>query len=241
MAPHRGTVAFEHPDRIPRGPERDNEAMTKSVAHPERINRFAEQWVHGWAIARSTPAPVRVPHGYRLDVGLPGHRTRHVLTDPGPVARLSRILTAPDTWLKVCGPREAAVSTLDPRWRVGETEYLMTVELSPDPVPAPDHYTVKVTESHRCFQARAWSATGTEAASSIMALHAGTAVFDRVVTDPDHRRRGLGRALMNTLGRAAFDQGAEHGLLVATDDGRGLYERLGWELVCPVTPARLMG
>jgi ribosomal protein S18 acetylase RimI-like enzyme len=49
-----------------------------------------------------------------------------------------------------------------------------------------------------------------------------SAVFDRIETDPAHRRRGLGRTLMTRLGGLAVQDGAETGTLVATPDGRAL-------------------
>lgn len=206
---------------------------------PSQVHHLIERWVHGWALARNAPAPVRVPHGHRLDVGLPGHRVRHVLPDARRVARLSRALSAPDSWLKVCGPREETVAALDPRWRVEEAEYLMTVELSPVPVPVPAPYDARVSHRGAYYLARALTAEGGTAASGLMAPYEGTAVFDQMVTEPEHRGYGLARALMNALGRTARARGVYTGLLVATEDGRGLYERLGWETVCQVTPAHL--
>lgn len=222
--------------------------MAKSARHPaspspspspSQCHHLIKHWVHGWSLTRNAPAPVRVPHGHRLDVGLPGHRVRHVLPDARRVAQLSRALSAPDSWLKVCGPREETVAALDPRWRVEETEYLMTAELSPVPVPVPTPYTAKAGRRSAYYLARAVTAEGATAASALMAPYEGTAVFDQVVTEPEHRRHGLARALMNALGRTARARGVYTGLLVATEDGRGLYEHLGWETVCPVTPARL--
>ncbi|WP_017586411.1 GNAT family N-acetyltransferase [Nocardiopsis ganjiahuensis] len=207
--------------------------------HPSRTHHLIGRWVHGWALTRDTPAPVRVPHGHRLDVGVRGHRVRHVLPDARHAAWLSRSLSAPDSWLKVCGPREETVAALDPRWRVEDTEYLMTVELSPVPVPVPAPYTARVSRRGSSYVARALTAEGAGAAGALMATYEGTAVFDQVVTEPEHRRAGLARALMNALGRTARAQGVYTGLLVATEEGRGLYEHLGWEVVCPLTPARL--
>ncbi|MFH8585013.1 GNAT family N-acetyltransferase [Streptomyces celluloflavus] len=63
------------------------------------------------------------------------------------------------------------------------------------------------------------------------------AVFDMIGTEAAHRRRGLGRFLMATLARRAAELGAGQGVLVASPDGRALYEALGWRLRAPVTAA----
>ncbi|MEU8227159.1 hypothetical protein [Kribbella sp. NPDC048915] len=39
-----------------------------------------DAWGHGWSVVRNTPAPVRLPNCYRIDVGLPGHAVRYGLS-----------------------------------------------------------------------------------------------------------------------------------------------------------------
>ena len=58
---------------------------------------------------------------------------------------------------------------------------------------------------------------------------AGVFVYDRIETAPAHRRRGLGRAVMAALADARRSRAASQ-VLVATDDGRALYARLGWSV-----------
>ncbi|WP_017580274.1 GNAT family N-acetyltransferase [Nocardiopsis valliformis] len=220
-------------------PRRPFSPSSSSSRASSRVRRLVGHWVHGWALTRGVPAPVRVPHGHRLDVGVPGHRVRHVLPDARRAAELSRFLSAPDSWLKVCGPREEALAALDPRWRVGGPEYLMCVELSPVPVPVPEPYAYRPNRNGTHRRGRVLTPEGTTAASALMSTHEDTAVFDKVITEPEHQRHGLARAVMNALGRTARAQGVYTGLLVATEDGHGLYEHLGWEVVCEVTPAHL--
>ena len=55
-------------------------------------------------------------------------------------------------------------------------------------------------------------------------------IFDMVVA-PEHRRTGLGTALLNRLSEEAFNAGAEHLLLNATPDGQRLYRTVGFELI----------
>jgi GNAT superfamily N-acetyltransferase len=49
---------------------------------------------------------------------------------------------------------------------------------------------------------------------------------------PTHQRRGLGTAVMQTLRCCRRDEQARE-LLVATDAGRALYEKLGWRVISP--------
>ncbi|MBP1239832.1 GNAT superfamily N-acetyltransferase [Frigoribacterium sp. PvP120] len=83
---------------------------------------------------------------------------------------------------------------------------------------------------------------GDDAATGRAALTpAGTAVLDRVETDDEHRRRGLGGAVVHALVAESRRRGATRGLLVASVDGALLYGSLGWgplaSVVILVTPA----
>jgi GNAT superfamily N-acetyltransferase len=55
-------------------------------------------------------------------------------------------------------------------------------------------------------------------------------IFDMMVA-PEHRRTGLGTAMLQKLSEAAFNAGAEHLLLNATPDGQRLYRQRGFELI----------
>jgi GNAT superfamily N-acetyltransferase len=69
---------------------------------------------------------------------------------------------------------------------------------------------------------------GEVAADGYVGVTDGVAVFDRIATDAGHRRLGLGTAVMRALTEVAVRDGARRSVLGATDDGRALYERLGW-------------
>lgn len=321
-----------------------------------------EAWVHGWSISRSTPPPIALPEGYRIDVGQPHHLVRYVL--PTPQQELLDQLHEPGTWLKTAGD----LPTLSPRWTLEPPEYLMTTPLKPsrpdtapaapttpganapatsvqipggstgaDPqmeptagvegivlptaevngltqvsakadglveaaaeadgvtqvpvkadglvqaaaeadgltqVPAkadglvevaaeadglvevPDRPVQPVTETDGLVQVAAEidgrvqlttevdgltqvsiEIDGVVAARGQVAVWGAYATFDQIVTEPAYRRRGLGSVVMQALSTAATKQGARTGVLVATDDGRALYTRLGWELVSTLNVA----
>lgn len=70
-----------------------------------------------------------------------------------------------------------------------------------------------------------------------IALVEDIAVFDQIWTHEDHRRQGLGGAIMRSLEDAAANRGAVRGMLVATDAGCALYLTLGWQIHAPYTTA----
>jgi ribosomal protein S18 acetylase RimI-like enzyme len=189
-----------------------------------------EAWVHGWAISRATAAPVRIPTGYRIDVGLPGPAVRYVLSTYD--ANLVAGQHQPDTWLKICSQ-----VSLDPPWQVQPAEYLMTNRLSETPAAIAPPYRLQTVRRGSVVDVVVWTEDGTTAARGKAALIGQAAVFDQIETNPRHRRRGLGRAVMRALSVAAQYAGATTGVLVATEDGRALYSALGWTLSSPVTAA----
>ncbi|WP_146069620.1 GNAT family N-acetyltransferase [Arthrobacter sp. B0490] len=55
------------------------------------------------------------------------------------------------------------------------------------------------------------------------------AVYDRIVTEEAFRRRGLGSYVMRALTAGVLEDDVTTGLLMASADGRALYEYLGWQ------------
>lgn len=76
--------------------------------------------------------------------------------------------------------------------------------------------------------------SGTLAARGHVAVAHGYAVFDRIITEPDFRRRGLGSFVMRALTAAMSEHNLDQGLLIASTDGQHLYHHLGWSDVSGV-------
>lgn len=211
----------------------------RTPASPRTI-QVVTDWVWGWSLSRGTPDPVREPDGYRIDVGLPEHRVRHVLLDLGSVGPRAAGLTEPGSWLKVCGSAEQVRPQLGPRWTIGAPEHLMSIELgTAKPVTPPDGYTVELLSTGDVHDVVVRTAAGEFAAKGRVAVRGSAAVIDVVETDPAHRRRGLGSVVMSGLSRVAEDRGAARAVLVATEAGLALYEKLGWTVESPITAAHL--
>jgi GNAT superfamily N-acetyltransferase len=109
---------------------------------------------------------------------------------------------------------------------------------SDDPISLPDGYTLDVTTQRGVVSAVVVDAAGTVAASGYGAEADGVFCYVRIVTQPDHRRNGLGRAVMAALGQRQLP-GARR-ILAATDAGCALYETLGWRVVAPYTTIEIL-
>jgi GNAT superfamily N-acetyltransferase len=189
-------------------------------------------WAKGWALSRSVAPPIPVAGGHRIVVGEPGHVERFVFPalDAATLSDLAARITAPGIFLKAfCAP-EALLAAVDARWSSQPPGDLMAVDLVAVPPPAapPAGYVQQFRAEGAVLVVEIHDANGELAASGRAALTRRFAVFDKIITDPAHQRRGLGRVVMGVLGEQARALGADQGVLVATPEGRALYEVLGW-------------
>ncbi|MGY0232013.1 GNAT family N-acetyltransferase [Longispora urticae] len=201
------------------------------------IESWASDWAHGWAASRGVGPIEPVPGGQRIEVGQPGHVARYVLSaaDPAVLRAIDAPLVESGTWVKVCAPAAEVRASLGPHWVEAELCHLMTTTLTADVPPAPDGYRVQLEPAGAAVTvARVLDATGALAASGQVAGTRKNVVFDQIVTEPEHQRRGLGSLVMASLARHAVEHGAVGGVLGATGDGRALYLRLGWQVRAPL-------
>jgi ribosomal protein S18 acetylase RimI-like enzyme len=197
-------------------------------------------WVAGWALSRDTVDPTPYGTGWRVQVDRPGHVARVVLpdVDPSSVQAATDAAVPPGTWLKVAAEAVELAPLLPGGWSIGAPEYLLHTALAASPAAAPAGYRMRWTTVRPGVADLALLDVEDQvAAKGRIAVRAGVAVVDQVVTDPGHRRRGQGSIVMTKLAMHAARSGAATGVLVATEEGLGLYRRLGWSLAAPITAA----
>jgi hypothetical protein len=198
-------------------------------------------WVRGWALARGTkPAEIMPDGAIKVEVGLPDQLVRYVIPDNKlhVVERLARELTEPATWLKVCAEREQIAPLLPPRWQFSDPRFLMHATLAtPYNLSVPDGYALTLTETGALTHAGISTLGGQQAAEGNLILLGRYAVFDQIGTAEAHRRKGMGRLIMQALANRALARDANQGILVATEDGQQLYRTLDWQTLSPYTSA----
>lgn len=201
-------------------------------------NDVARAWVEGWVLSRGVDQPIPEVWGLRIEVGAPNQVRRHVLldADDATVRALATSVNEPLTWIKAFIEPEELAALMTPGWEPDDAGWLMATDLAEaDPkVPAGYHVEATTTEAG-VTHVRILAADGAPAARGQIAVTGDSCVFDQIVTEPQHQRRGLGTVVMTTLTAAAHDQGAATGILGATIQGRALYESLGWHVVSPLS------
>ncbi|MEU0267035.1 GNAT family N-acetyltransferase [Nocardioides sp. NPDC006303] len=218
-------------------------ALSAAVLGAVDLADLVSRWARGWAYARGFPRPAAVPGGVRVEVGQPGRRVEWVATDDAETLAglVDTARATPEAWLSVVTESPAGVRP----WFVeaglvandGE-EALMSIDLADHASRAvPEGYRAEVERDGGVFTVTV-SAGEAVAARGRIAVIGADAVADRIETEPDHRRRGLGGAVMSLLVAAAREAGAVHGLLVASEMGEPLYDGLGWRAQARLVTAR---
>ena len=104
--------------------------------------------------------------------------------------------------------------------------------------PLPQGYCLELCRDGAVIRASIIAPDGAAAASGCAAETDQVCVYDRIETAADHQRKGLGVAVMRALG-AARKFRTNPQLLVATEDGRSLYAKLGWTVLAPFATATI--
>jgi GNAT superfamily N-acetyltransferase len=203
--------------------------------HEEALTR----WQRGWSASRGWTDYQQVDDVTVIRIGEPERQVEYVTTEANAPAAAHLALTdcnPPGTsWLAIAtdDPHRLAAN-LEPLEAL-RTEWLMTISLADQaayPVPAP--YALEISATPSIIDARICGYGEVGATGRMALLHTG-AVADLITTDPAHRRRGLARAVMTALARAAPTTTA---YLSASSEGRPLYESLGWTTITPLLVAR---
>ncbi|HEU4967363.1 GNAT family N-acetyltransferase [Sphingomonas sp.] len=196
-------------------------------------------WLAARSVSRGLPLPVPDHGGLRVDTRSDTESRRYVFAKPAPgLAELGRSVTDPLVVLKLCASPDAMATLLSPRWVVEQTGNLMMCARPMPPRPLPDGYRLGLRREDGAIRCSISADDGSPAASGHAVERDGVFAFDRIVTEAAHRRRGLGAALMVALAGARADSTSRF-VLVATPEGRALYESLGWRAHSPYSTARL--
>ncbi|MEU7867283.1 GNAT family N-acetyltransferase [Dactylosporangium sp. NPDC049140] len=219
------------------------------------LRNLIVRWQHGWGVARALPVAEDVGGGLRVRCMQPGRDVEYVALDAdedlASLTRLAELVAGEDTvtWLTVptTDPAKAASALVDAGLIVlKSSELLMTADLRrhPQHVPAEPYRLLTQVDSHlggSVVTATMRHESGEIGARGTMGLTGTDAIADRIETVPAHRRKGLASAIMSALARSAIEEGVEHGMLVASEDGQGLYTTLGWQPVAGVLIATTPG
>ncbi|MFA6060311.1 MAG: GNAT family N-acetyltransferase [Taibaiella sp.] len=197
-------------------------------------------WIKGWTIARGTSPPIPDHGGFRVDVAWPEQKVRYVFPYPSEgFQHLANTITDSWIYLKVCASPEIIKHFLPPRWIIQPLGFMMVCSQLINPLSAglPDGYSLDITEALPVSTVKILTLDQQLVAIGHLSFVDDFAIYDRIETKPGFRRRGFGSIIMHALGVIANTYGREKGILVATAEGKTLYETLGWETYTLYTSA----
>lgn len=220
-------------------------SMLGSPKHMGVDPAIVAAWTAGWATSRRKPAPVAFRNGFYLEDGRPEQKARYVFPDlrESVIGELTDSIVEPWVYLKFCAPITAVAPLLPANWRIAEPGFVMSADAHDlaGPLGTPAGYTASIVEENGVFILSVVAEAGECAARGQLVPRGGFAVFDQIMTEEGHRRRGLGSVVMRGLGDVAVGRGVRRGLLVATPPGRALYLNLGWEVLSDFTSVFIPG
>ena len=211
--------------------------------HPERPDMdWLLAWATGRSLARGLPLPFSDRGGWRAEIGSDNERRRWLFAALTPDLRaLAESISEPGLNLRALATPAAMQAFLPTGWSVQAASFAMVGPSGPTPpVALPPRYRLELRQGRTAAHAFILDADGELAAWGHAGVGENAFVYDRIVTQPGHRRKGLGRAIMASLGQGRRDPGQAQ-LLVATEVGQMLYRSLGWKVIAPYASAGWTG
>lgn len=190
-----------------------------------------EKWLKAWALSRELSLPIRWKSGYKIDVGYEKQKTRYVFAELNDdFVQLSKAITEPWVFLKVCASPQEVERKISGKWEIQPQGYMMSCvfPMNIPKVSLPDSYEVKFHSYNSTILIKIMTKNGTLASTGRVVIVDDLAVYDRVSTEENHKRKGLATLVIKELERIALSKGVRKNLLVATEEGKLLYESLGW-------------
>lgn len=202
------------------------------------------KWLTAWSISRKLPLPVKYTSGFKVDVGYEKQLARYVFPKLNEdFVHLSQIIKEPWVFLKVCASPNEIKKFISGKWTFQPQGYMMycdnPMEFNNDKQLS-NNYKLEFENYDSTYIVRIIDRDNELAAIGHLIIVKDTAVYDRIVTEPNHRRKGLASIVIKELEKIAISKEITNNFLVATEEGKKLYESVGWKLYCLYTSIVIM-
>lgn len=192
-----------------------------------------EKWLTAWSLSRNLPLPVPFRSGFKVDVGWENQKARYVF----PALNEDFIQLAESTdehsvYLKVCASPDELKKVISGKWTIQPQGYMMSCfhRMKFRDRKLPSGYRLCFDHYNSTHVIRITTQNNETAATGRVVMVDDLAVYDRILTDLPHQRKGLATILMKELESIAHSHRVFKNLLVATEEGKSLYNSIGWEI-----------
>ncbi|MCS3528734.1 GNAT family N-acetyltransferase [Chryseobacterium sp. JUb7] len=202
--------------------------------HKKVSIEILEKWLTGWSLSRALPLPTSHKTGFKVNVGDEKQKMRYVFSEPDAFfLHLAESIDEPWVFLKVCTCFDDFKDKIPDRWILQPQGYMMSclgLMKIPDTVCLPRGYTLEFESYPSAFVAKIMTKTGEQAAIGRVVIVDDIAIYDRILTEKEYQRKGLATFLIKQLEKIALSKKVFKNFLIATEEGKMLYEALGWEV-----------
>ncbi|SMC97184.1 GNAT family N-acetyltransferase [Pedobacter africanus] len=191
-----------------------------------------QKWLTAWSLSRELPLPTNFKSGYKVDVGYEQQKARYVFSELNDdFIQLSETINETWVFLKVCASPEEVKNKISAKWVIQPQGYLMSC-VSPMNIQVnlPNGYEMEFDNYNSTTLVKIRTKNGELASAGRMVIVDDLAVYDRITTEENHKRNGLATFLIQELERIAISKNVYKNFLVATEQGKLLYQSLGWKV-----------
>ncbi|MFP3831629.1 GNAT family N-acetyltransferase [Chryseobacterium sp. SIMBA_028] len=191
------------------------------------------KWLTAWSLSRKLPLPIQFISGFKVEVSEEKQKQRYVFSEPNEdFFELSHTIDEAWVYLKVCTGLDHFIKNISEKWQIQPQGYMMCC-FHPMNIPdskLADGYNLEYSDDGSVFTVQIIAENGELASIGRIVLVDDLAVYDRIVTDEKHRRKRLASCVIKELEKIALSKEVFNNFLVATEEGRLLYENLGWKV-----------
>jgi len=194
---------------------------------------IVKKWLTAWSLSRNLPLLVKYKSGLMVEVGYENQKSRYIFPRlNNDFLELSESINESWIFLKVCASVDELKDRISDKWIIQPQGYMM-ICFHPMNIlnrSLNDNYTLEFEQYNTTYLVRIVTKEGQLASTGRVVLVDDLAVYDRISTEPQHKRMGLATFLMKELEKIALANNINNNFLVATEEGKSLYESLGWEV-----------
>jgi hypothetical protein len=158
------------------------------------------QWAHGRSVSRSLPLPTVDGTMICVETNQPDEERRFIFAAPTPaIAALAATIVRPRNLVKLCAPVADLMAWLPATWRDHPQSYFMICDGPMRPSrPLPSGYVLGIRSEGAVAVAEV-RFEGNIVARGRAVNSGDLLVFDQIMTDSNHGRRGLASGIMHGL------------------------------------------
>lgn len=202
------------------------------------------KWLKGWSLSRGLLLPYQYKSAFKVIVENEKQKARYVFSELNEdFFQLAESICDPLVFLKVCASFNSFKDKIPKKWQLQPQGYMMSCyhQMNIPDIDLDEDYKLEFENYNSIFVIRIITKNGEPASIGRIIIVDDLAIYDRISTENNHKRKGLATFIMKELEIIALSKGVYKNFLVATEEGKSLHESLGWNLYSIYTSVVIPG